>query len=143
MLNAGWSKSSGFNLAVSLPAESTIDLGNGITTTPIALAIRTSPVELAVMAGVTVPVKDSASLDFSFVLAANVTGASASAQMDGWWIEPFGVSNLKIGPDVTLSIEIIYAQFVSTGTPRYEQSYLIAIDTMAYRGKVALASQVV
>lgn len=95
------------------------------------------------MAGVTVPVKDSASLDFSFVLAANVTGASASAQMGGWWIEPFGVNNLKIGPEVTLSIEIIYAQFVSTGTPRYEQSYLIVIDTMAYGGKVASASQVV
>ncbi|KAF8434528.1 hypothetical protein L210DRAFT_3410298 [Boletus edulis BED1] len=117
VLNAGWSKASGFSLFVSLPAESTINLGNGMKTTPIALGIRTNPIELAVMAGVIVPVKDSTPLDFSFVLAANAIGASASAQMEGWWVKPFGIDNLKIGPEVTLSIEIIYAQFVSTGTP--------------------------
>ncbi|KAF8122693.1 hypothetical protein EV363DRAFT_1553609, partial [Boletus edulis] len=117
VLNAGWSKASGFSLFVSLPPTSTIDLGNGIKTTPITVEIRTNPIELAVMAGVTVPVKDSTPLDFSFVLAANANDASASAQMKGWWVKPFGIDNLKIGPEVTLSIEIIYAQLVSTGTP--------------------------
>ena len=127
VLNAGWSKASGFNLMVSLPAGSTLDLGNGVKTTPITLGIRTSPVELAVMAGLTVPVKDSTPLNFNFVLAANVTGASASAEMGGWWVKPFGIDNLKIGPVVTLSIEIVYAQFVATGTPRYASSILFVL----------------
>jgi hypothetical protein len=119
VLSAGWSKSSGFSLAISLPAESTLTLGHGVKTTPITLAIRTQPVvELAVSAGVKIPVKDSTPLDFSFVLAANVTGASASAELKGWWVEPFDVHHLKIGPTVILSIEIIYAQFVASGTPR-------------------------
>ncbi|KAF9463146.1 hypothetical protein BDZ94DRAFT_1322048 [Collybia nuda] len=117
VFSAGWSKVSGFNLAVSLPAASSLDLGNGIRTKPISLAIRTKPVELAVVAGLTVSVKDSTPLDFSFVLAANLTGASASAEMKGWWVKPFLIDNLKIGEIVLLSIEIIYAQFVSTGTP--------------------------
>ncbi|KAJ7364477.1 hypothetical protein DFH08DRAFT_930390 [Mycena albidolilacea] len=117
VLSAGWSKSSGFSLAISLPAESTLTLGHGVKTTPITLAIRTQPVvELAVSAGVKIPVKDYTPLDFSFVLAANITGASASAELKGWWVEPFGVHHLKIGPTVILSIEI-YAQFVASGTP--------------------------
>lgn len=118
VLSAGWSKASGFNLAITLPTEASLDLGNGIKTTPISLAIRTNPVELAVTAGVTVPVKDSTPLDFNFVLAANLVDARASAEMKGWWVKPFGVDNLKIGPVITLSIEIVYAQFLTTGTPR-------------------------
>ncbi|KAJ7911531.1 hypothetical protein B0H13DRAFT_1614506 [Mycena leptocephala] len=117
VLSAGWSKTSSFSLEVALPAESSIDLGNGIKTTPIALQIRTEPVELAVIAGLRVPVKDSTPLDFSFVLAANAMSASASAEMKGWWVRPLGVDHLKIGPTVALSIEIIYTHFVTTGTP--------------------------
>lgn len=119
ILSAGWSRASGFDLAVALPAASSLNLGSGIKTTPISLAIRTSPIELAITAGLTVPVRDSSPLDFNFVLAANVTGASASAEMKGWWVKPFNIDNLKIGPVVSLSIEIVYAQFVSTGTPRW------------------------
>ncbi|KAF8557569.1 hypothetical protein OG21DRAFT_277948 [Imleria badia] len=117
VLSMGWSKASGFDLMIYLPAESTLHLGNGIRTTPITLGIRTNPVELTVIAGVTVPVKDSTPLDFNFLLAADIGGARASAQMEGWWVKPFGTDSLKIGPEVTLSIEIIHAQFVSTGTP--------------------------
>lgn len=128
-LSAGWSKASGFNLAVSLPASSSLDLGNGIRTTPISLTLRTNPVELAVSAGLTVPVTDSTPLDFSFVLAANVTDARASAEMKGWWVKPFGIENLKIGPTVLLSIEIIYTQFLSTGTPRFAHPKPICVFT--------------
>ena len=49
----------------------------------------------------------------------NLIGASATAQMHGYWTNPIGLGDqVKIGPDVALSIDIIFAQFVSTGTPR-------------------------
>lgn len=118
IFKAGWSKANGFDLAVALPEETTLQLGNNIRTTPILLAIRTKPVELAVIAGLKVPIQDSTPLDFSFVLAANATGASASAEMKGWWVKPFGLDHAKVGPTVMLSIEIIYSQFLTTGIPR-------------------------
>lgn len=86
-----------------------MDLGNGIKTTPITLEIRTQPVELAVIAGLSVPIQDATPLDFSVVVAANATGASAAAEMKGWWVKPFGIDHLKVGPTVMLSIEIIYS----------------------------------
>jgi hypothetical protein len=118
ILNAGWSKESGFDLKIALPASTTLDFGSGIRSTPISLEIQTQPLQLAVSAGVTIPVKDSPPLDFSFVLEAGIAKATALAHTQGWWVEPFGVDNLKIGPTVTLSIEIIYEQFLATGTPR-------------------------
>ncbi|KAJ7831045.1 hypothetical protein B0H14DRAFT_3714131, partial [Mycena olivaceomarginata] len=117
VLCAGWSKSSGVSIAVTLPEERSLCLGNGITTTPISLMIRTRPVQLAVIAGLKVPIRDSTPLEFSLVLALDDTGASAAAEMKGWWVKPFGVENLKIGPTVALSLEIRYAQFLLTGIP--------------------------
>jgi hypothetical protein len=54
------------------------------------------------------------SLDF------NLIEAKATGQMKGFWKNPFGISeNVKIGPDLALSVEIIFAQFVTTGYALY------------------------
>ncbi|PVF92098.1 hypothetical protein CPB86DRAFT_844605 [Serendipita vermifera] len=119
ILNASWSKDAGFKLRVALPNPMTLDLGNGIRTTPMALSIDTKPPQLSVSAGVEVPVAHSLTpLTFTFSLGANVIEAKATGEMKGWWVNPLGLSEkVKIGPNLALSVEIIFAQFVSTGTP--------------------------
>jgi len=125
VLRIGWSRLRGFSLDVLLPAELSLDLGNGIRTTPIKLGITTKPsAQLALSAGLSLPVANSSDpLIFSLMLAANMMGASATAEMQGWLHKPFGLENVNIGPVIGLSIGIIYAQFVSTGTPRYVLRY--------------------
>ena len=120
-LRAGWSKAKGFELDVYLPAPTSLNLGNGITTTPFTLAIQTKPVQLILTAGINVPVAYSPTpLLFTLSLGTNLWGASATGQMSGWWVNPFGIGqNVKIGPNLALSIDIIFAQFAWTGTPRY------------------------
>lgn len=119
VLNASWSKATGFQLDLALPTPMTLNLGNGIKTTPIKLSIDTKPPQLALSAGIEVPVPHSTvPLVFTFALAANAVGASAHGEMKGWWINPFGLSqNVKIGPTLGISLEIIFAQFLATGTP--------------------------
>ena len=120
-LSAGWSKATGFALDIIMPTASVVHLGNGIVTDPFKLRIQAgAPPTLLLIAGVKVPVEPAGnSLDFQLSLGINPVGASASAQMHGWWVNPLGIGqNVKIGPDVALSIEIIFAQFVATGTPR-------------------------
>ncbi|KAK7690711.1 hypothetical protein QCA50_005810 [Cerrena zonata] len=119
-LSAGWSKAKGFDLDVYLPAPTQLNLGNGIATTPFKLAIVTRPeVELILSAGLNVPVAHSlAPLLFTLSLGANFVGANATGQMTGWWVNPFAISpNVKVGPNLGLSISIIFAQFVTTGIP--------------------------
>lgn len=120
VLSVGWSQVAGFKLDVLLPSPITLSLGDGITTTPIELGIQTSPVQFAISAGVLVPVAGSpAPLEFKLVFAVDFTGASATGEMNGWWVNPFDISpDVKIGPKLALSVSIIYAQFISTGTPR-------------------------
>ncbi|PVF91963.1 hypothetical protein CPB86DRAFT_718410 [Serendipita vermifera] len=119
ILSASWSKDAGFRLRVALPNSMTLNLGNGIRTTPVALSIDTKPPLLSVSAGVQVPVAYSPTpLIFTFSLGANAIEARASGEMKGWWVNPLGLSEkVKIGPNLALSVEIIFAQFVSTGTP--------------------------
>ncbi|KIK65994.1 hypothetical protein GYMLUDRAFT_954339 [Collybiopsis luxurians FD-317 M1] len=120
ILSAGWSKTTGFALDVIMPSESVIHLGNGIVTDPFTLRIQggISPM-LLVIAGVQIPVEPKGNkLDFRLSLGINVLGASASAQVHGWWVNPLGLGEeVKIGPDVALAIEIFFAQFLATGTP--------------------------
>jgi hypothetical protein len=98
-----------------------LDLGSGIRTTPIKLSVDTKPPQLSISAGVEVPVAHSpAPLVFTLSLAASAIGATASGKMKGWWVNPLGLSeNVRVGPNLALAIEIIFAQFLSTGTPRY------------------------
>lgn len=120
-LSAGWSKAKGFALDVFFPTPTVLNLGNGITTTPLTMSIQTKPVQLVLNAGVKVPVAHSPTpLLFSLFLSTNLMGASATGQMTGWWVNPLGVSQqVKVGPNLALSVDIIFAQFLSTGTPRY------------------------
>jgi hypothetical protein len=49
-------------------------------------------------------------------LGLNLIEGKATGQMHGFWENPFGISDrIKIGPDLALSIEIIFAQFITTG----------------------------
>src|ERR1700731_697625 len=49
-------------------------------------------------------------------LSFNLIEGIATGQLHGYWNNPFGISDrIKIGPDLALSIDIIFAQFVSTG----------------------------
>ena len=46
--------------------------------------------------------------------------AEATEQMTGWWENPLGIgSKVKVGPNLWLSISIIYAQSITTETPKY------------------------
>jgi hypothetical protein len=112
----------GFDVELLTPAEMCISLGSGIKTNPVELQIHTQPtVRLMVSASLSVPIADSnESLTFTVTFDVGITGASAAGGMSGWWVNPCNVGqNVKLGPDLALELEIIYAQFVSTGTPRY------------------------
>ncbi|KAH9934541.1 uncharacterized protein BXZ73DRAFT_100731 [Epithele typhae] len=120
VLSAGWSRQTGFELEVLMPTESIVNFGNGITTDPFALRILFggSQPTLELSAGINIPTPpDGDKLKFSLVLDINLVGASATAQMHGNWKNPLGLGkDVAIGPDVALSIGIIFAQFVATGT---------------------------
>lgn len=122
IFRASWSKTIGFEVELSTLAETCITFGNGMKTTPIALRLQTQPaVRLIVSAGFSVPLAESEKpLIFTVTFDAGMEGASATGEMSGWWVNPCNVGrNVKVGPNLALDIEIIYAQFVSTGTPRY------------------------
>ncbi|KAI0715902.1 hypothetical protein C8T65DRAFT_694551 [Cerioporus squamosus] len=103
-LSAGWSKATGFELDVEMPA---------------AAATSGDQPSLLLIAGVKIPVQPQGQLlDFHMSLGISPLGASATAQMDGYWVDPFGIGQaVKIGPNVALSIDIIFTQFLTTGTP--------------------------
>lgn len=45
-------------------------------------------------------------------------GSDASVLMHGYWQDPFGISqSVKIGPTISLGIDIIFAEFIETGLP--------------------------
>jgi hypothetical protein len=133
VLSAGWSPIGGFALDVIMPSDSVIHLGKGIVTDPFKLRIQVGTLPtLLVIAGVRIPVEPEGSkLEFQLSLAVNALGASATAQMHGWWANPLGLGkNVKIGPDVALSIEIIFAQFLASGTPRsvFNRSLMVFVS---------------
>jgi hypothetical protein len=118
-LSAGWSQDSGFTLDIILPTPVNVDLGRGITTDPFTLQVRTAPPEIKLIAGVKIPVpKQKAPLHFSLILDFNAIEGGATGQLAGSWNNPFGISpKITIGPNVALSFKIIFAQFITTGTP--------------------------
>jgi hypothetical protein len=49
-------------------------------------------------------------------LGLDLIEGTATGQMHGYWNNPFGISDaIKIGPDLILGVDIIFAQFVTTG----------------------------
>ncbi|EFX02389.1 hypothetical protein CMQ_2438 [Grosmannia clavigera kw1407] len=111
--------SKGFDIELFTPSETCISLGNGLMTTPIVLKIETQPsVRLMVSAGLSIKLSESGEpLNFGVTFDAGVNSASATGEMAGWWANPCNAGqNVKLGPSLALDLEIIYAQFVSTGT---------------------------
>ena len=121
-LNAGWSKASGFRLDLEMPETSVVHFGRGIVSDPFTLLIELGKSEpsLLLKAGVKVPVQPHGQiLDFSASLDIDLTGVNATVDMAGYWVDPFGLGKtVQIGPDIALSIDIVFAQFLTTGTPR-------------------------
>ena len=122
----------GFRLDITPPTATFLSLGHGITTSSLKPSIQTSPPRLTVSTDITVPLPHSAQpLIFDLVLSADLTGASGSSMVERWWINPLGMgTNVKIGPKLTLSLDIVFAQFVTTGSIRsVSLSLLPAVDT--------------
>lgn len=118
-LSIGYSSLFGFTLEMSMPTAGFMKFGNGIESTAIKMRIDTSPIGLSISAGLSVPAPGSpAPLEFILTLHATDVNASATGEMKGYWHNPFGLENVRVGPRLALLIEIIYAQFVATGTPR-------------------------
>ena len=119
ILNASWTNSFGFLLDILLPTPFIIHLGRGITTDPIALRIQTDPVELMIHAGIKVPVaKSPEPLDFQASLSLQDEVVTLSADMYGWWVDPFGISEkVKVGPHIDLGLDIDLPLFFVTGLP--------------------------
>ncbi|KAI5988743.1 hypothetical protein EDD15DRAFT_2462463 [Pisolithus albus] len=119
ILNASWTSNFGFLLDILLPTPFVIHLGRGITTDPIALRIQTNPVELMIHAGIKVPVaKSPEPLDFQASLSLQDEVVTVSADMYGWWVDPFGISEkVKIGPHINLGLDIDLPLFFATGLP--------------------------
>ena len=120
VLNASWSRSSGFSLNVFLPVARNLVLGKGITTTPIELSLdmTPSPIDkaklipcLQVSAGLYIPVAHSPKpLLFEMILRATETDATVTAELKGYWVDPFGVSDeVVVGPVLLLQADLDYA----------------------------------
>lgn len=97
----------------------TLHIGRGITTDPIRLRIQTKPVKFLLYGGVQVPVaKSPKPLDFHFGLALQDLNVGFEGDMNGYWVDPFGLGEgVRIGPHVGLSLEIDLPIFFETGTP--------------------------
>lgn len=115
-LNAGWSSALGFRFDLYLPGAHGIYLGNGLTTEPFKLEIQTKPPTLQLTAGLKVAVPQQDPLEFFLSLAIDELSARGVAQMVGYWVNPFGISDqVKVGPNLALSIEIIFAEGLPGG----------------------------
>ncbi|MBB6635029.1 hypothetical protein [Cohnella thailandensis] len=96
-----------------------LELGSGVDTDSLYARVVLLPKPALQLAlGLNVAVANQAGpLHFDLVLEIDALGARGSATMKNWWVEPFGIEGLKIGPAIALQLGIIYAQFAATGTP--------------------------
>ncbi|KAF2428911.1 hypothetical protein EJ08DRAFT_719082 [Tothia fuscella] len=101
-------------LDLMFPSARTFNLGSGLTTGPLVLEIQISPPpgtpQLMLKASLNVPVSDQDPLLFTLGLKLGPLAAEGSAQMNGYWINPFNISKkVKIGPVLSIAIAIDYA----------------------------------
>ena len=96
-----------------------LELGSGVDTDSLYARVVLLPKPALQLAlGLNVAVANQAGpLHFDLILEIDALGARGSATMKNWWVEPFGIEGLKIGPAIALQLGIIYAQFAATGTP--------------------------
>ncbi|KAK5652026.1 hypothetical protein OQA88_10929 [Cercophora sp. LCS_1] len=119
VLRAGYSKGSGLSISIILPETTRIELSPTVVSGPLTLIVETQP-DLRVLFQATLwvtPDGQSEPLQLDLGVSANSLQAAAYAQMLGEWKNPLGLSpRLTIGP-LALEVEIIYEQFLATGTP--------------------------
>ncbi|KAF8305444.1 hypothetical protein DL93DRAFT_2160293 [Clavulina sp. PMI_390] len=120
ILSAGWSPAAGFAVDIYFPAAMKLDLGRGIITDPIRVSIGiggdVGP-RLLIAGGAYIPVEGSSDpLHFQLVVELDVKGASATAQLEGGWNNPFGISEqLTLGPALALKVDILWSTFMAHG----------------------------
>ncbi|MEO8147008.1 MAG: hypothetical protein ABI723_05185 [Bacteroidia bacterium] len=106
------------DISIEIP-DTRLDLGNSVTCDPMRIAIELAPqpaLQLIFGLDVTVP-KQNDPLHFDLMLEIGVAEGRGSATMKGYWVNPFGVNGLQIGPELALQLGIIYAEFIATGLP--------------------------
>lgn len=116
ILDAHFGKQS--EIDISLP-DTKLNLGSSVSTTPFKIGVELSPTpEFNLIFGLDVSVpKQDDPLHFDLSLAISALGATGAGTMKNYWVEPFGIKGLKVGPELALQIGIIYQQFIATGTP--------------------------
>ncbi len=105
-------------ISITLP-DTRINLGKSVTTSPFKIALELSPMpafNLIFGLDLDVP-KQEQPLHFDLSLSLDALGATGAGTMKNYWVEPFGLKGLQVGPELALQIGIIYQQFLSTGTP--------------------------
>lgn len=106
------------DIGIELP-NTRLKLGNSVICDPFNIKVNLLPkpaLDLIFGMDVTVPGQE-VPLHFDVVLEAGIYSGKVAGTMKNWWIEPFGIKGLKIGPELALQAGIIYAEFVSTGLP--------------------------
>ena len=106
------------DISIELP-DTRMQLGSSVTCDPMKLGIQISPMpSLEMFFGMSVKVNgQNEPLHFDLVLEIGILEARGSATMKGFWVDPFGVKGLQIGPELALQLGIIYATFAATGLP--------------------------
>ena len=106
------------NIGIEIP-DTRLNLGNSVICDVIRLGIQITPQpKLQMLFGmeVIVPKQDN-TLHFDLMLEIGLIEARGSATMKGYWVDPFGVKGLQIGPELALQLGIIYSTFAATGLP--------------------------
>ncbi|RSL71338.1 hypothetical protein CEP51_012060 [Fusarium floridanum] len=106
-------------LKVLLPENIRIELSPNVVSGPLVLLVDTKPLKVMFSAELWVtPDGQEEPLQLTLALSADELQAVAFAQMEGWWDNPLDLSpRLKIGPCLTLEVELNYKQFAATGMP--------------------------
>ena len=106
------------DISIEIP-DTHLNLGSSVTCDALRLGIQILPTPaLQMLFGMDVKVpKQENHLHFDPVLEIGITEARGSATMKGYWVDPFGVKGLQIGPELALQLGIIYATFAASGLP--------------------------
>ncbi|MEB3345482.1 hypothetical protein U6A24_08435 [Aquimarina gracilis] len=106
------------NIGIEIP-DTRLHLGHSVECDPFKIQINITPQpSLMLVFGIEVDVpKQTTPLHFDMALSVGAIEAKGSVTMKNYWVNPFGIHGVKIGPALALQIGIIYEQFVATGIP--------------------------
>jgi hypothetical protein len=112
ILSVGLVEGAGLTMGIVLPTNAAIRISPTVTSGPISVDINIAhPPTLLLKAGINVTVPGQRDpLVFTGGLNASVTSVNGFVQMDGFWVNPFGISPaVKIGPTMTLQVGMEFA----------------------------------